>query len=174
MAPVTLPARDAGHPSLLTVWNFAAKSVPIDFISLSVNRPHQAGKAYFRYLCRKIVTKANPGKRCSGAAVFYTALKFSVQPSQSRRKGVTFPWTHCKRARGLNGALNRQLVRLRLLSSLGQSANSKPWHAGEVAIEETIYRACLMLLLGLLASMGQDVCRHVISAVWARCGDWTR
>lgn len=65
---------------------------------------------------------------------------------------------------GFNGALNG-------IARVGIHGLLWGW---EAASEDKINRPCLVLLLTLLASMGQDLCRRIVSVVWARRGDWTR
>jgi len=78
-------------------------------------------------------------------------------------------------ARGLNG-VNRTISAI-IMTPVPLGARVRVHELGlplgNHPREETIDRSCLLLLLGVLASMGQDVCRRDISVVWASCGDWT-
>jgi len=44
---------------------------------------------------------------------------------------------------------------------------------GDLAVEETIDRSCLVLLSGLFASLCDDVYRRPMAMAWAACGAWT-
>jgi hypothetical protein len=90
----------------------------------------------------------------------------------SRNRAVTASHFH-GRIEKSGGALNRQIRVIATPVQVGVKHEFRSVEYGEVASEETTYRACLMLVLSQLVGMGEDICRRVISAVWPRCSGWT-